>query len=181
MRARGAHRIGIIGWFLMILQTFACASDLAFEDGRYRDRRRHYSIAEPEGEGSEWRRVRAQGTVLAFQGPGGASMSLIEECGLPPAEPRILARQLLIGLEGRKLVEEGPVGEGGSPGWRQRVDAARSGEPVRLETVTRVIGECSYDWILVVPGGLEELESVFDRWWRSFRSGAEEAGVEAEE
>jgi hypothetical protein len=57
--------------------------------------------------------------------------------------------------------------------------------PLERETATRdgdaAIGECSYDWILVVPGGIEGLETVFDRWWRSFRSGAEEAGVEAEE
>ena len=172
MRARGAHRLGITLWLLVILHASACASDLAFEDGRYQHRRRRYSIATPDGEGSEWRRVRAGGTVLAFQGPGGATMSLIEECGLPPAEPRILARQLLIGVEGWTLVEEGPVGEGGSLGWQQRVDAARNGETVQLESVTRVIGQCSYDWILIVPGELGGLETVFDRWWRSFRSGA---------
>jgi hypothetical protein len=60
----------------------------------------------------------------------------------------------------------------------QRFDAVAGGKVVRLKTVTRVIGECSYDWILIAPGGFEGPETVFDRWWRSFRSSAGEAAGE---
>jgi hypothetical protein len=105
-------------------------------------------------------------------------MSLIEECGRPQAEPRILARQLLIGLEGRTLVDEGPVGADETQGWIQRLDATASGEALQLKTVTRVIGRCSYDWILIAPGGLGGSETVFDGWWQSFHSSRSEAGRE---
>ena len=175
MGAGGAHGFGITVWLLVILQTSACASDPVFEDGRYRHRRHHYSIAAPVGEGSAWRRIEVEGAVLAFQGRGGATMSLLERCGRSSTDPRILARQLLSGLEGRTLVEEGPLGEDGAQGWIQRVEATASGKVVRLKTVTRVSGECSYDWILVAPGGLEGMEPVFDRWWMSFRSSADGA------
>jgi hypothetical protein len=169
MRVGGARGFGIVVWLLGILQTSACASDLVFEDGRHRHRLRHYSIANPGGEGSAWRRVEVDGAELAFQGPDRATMSLIEQCGRSRAEPRVLARQLWIGLEGRTLVDEGPVGADGSRGWIQRLDATANGETVRLKTVTRLIGECSYDWILVVPSGLEGPETAFDQWWKSFR------------
>lgn len=178
MGARGAHGFGVTVWLLVIFQTAACASGLVFEDGRYWDRGHHYSIERPGGEDPAWRPIRVEGTELAFRGPGAATMSLIEQCGRSPAaEPRILARQLLIGIEGRTLVDEGPIGEGEAPGWIQRLDATASGEVIHLKTVTRVIGECSYDWILVVPGTLWGPEPVFDRWWRSFRtSGGEVKG-----
>jgi hypothetical protein len=174
MGAGGAHGFGITVWLLVILQTSACASDPVFEDGRYRHRRHHYSIAAPAGEDPAWQRVEVEGAVLAFQGPGGATMSLLERCGRSSADPRILARQLLIGLEGRALVAEGPIGEGegGAEGWIQRVEATAGGKVVRLKTVTRVSGACSYDWILVSPGEIEGLEAVFDGWWMSFRSSA---------
>jgi hypothetical protein len=108
-------------------------------------------------------------------------MSFMEECGSPPPEPRVLATQLLIGLEGRTLLSEGPVGAGETPGWMQRIDAVQDGAAIRLKTVTRVIGQCGYDWILIAPGEFEEHEAVFDRWWESFRSSTPEAGGEAGE
>jgi hypothetical protein len=178
MGVGGAHAVWIVVWLLVIFQTSACASDLVFENGRYQHRRRHYSITRPGGEDSVWRPVEVGGTELAFQGPGRATMSLIEQCGRPQPEPRILARQLLIGLEGRTLVDEGPVGADETQGWIQRLDATANGEALQLKTVTRVIGRCSYDWILIVPGGLEGSETVFDGWWQSFHSSRSEAGRE---
>jgi hypothetical protein len=172
MGTGGVHAFGIVVWLLVILQTAACASGLVFEDGRYQHRRHRYSIGKPGGEPSVWRPVAVEGTALAFQGPGQATMSLIETCGRSPAAPRVLARQLLIGLEGRTLVEAGPGGPGGSQGWVQRIEARSNGEPLRIKTVTLVIGQCSYDWILIVPGELEAQATVFDRWWESFRSSA---------
>ena len=181
MGVGGAQALGTVAWLLVVLQTAACASDLVFENGRYHHRRHHYSIASPGGEGSAWRRVEVEGAELVFRGPGRATMSLMEQCGSPPAEARVLARQLLIGLEERTLLSEGPLGAGETPGWMQRIDAVQDGEVIRLKTVTRVIGQCGYDWILIVPGELEEHETVFDRWWESFRSATPEAGGEGSE
>jgi hypothetical protein len=176
MGVGGARAFGVIGWLLVILQAPACSSDLVFEDGRYQPVRRHYSIAKPGGEGSAWRRVRVEGAEIAFQGPDRATMSLIEHCGRPLAKPRILARQLLIGLEGRALTDEGPLASDPTQGWVQWLDATAEGEVLRLKTVTRVIGPCSYDWILIVSDGLERQEPVFDEWMESFHSAAPEAG-----
>jgi hypothetical protein len=178
MGVGGAHAAGIVVWLLVIFQTSACASDLVFENGRYQHRRRHYSIARPGGEDSLWRPVRAEGTELSFRGPDRATMSLIEHCGRAQTEPRILARQLLIGLEGGSLVDEGPVGADQTRGWIQRLDATANGESFQLKTVTRLIRQCSYDWILIVPGRLEGSEAVFDDWWQSFQSDSSEAGRE---
>jgi hypothetical protein len=177
MAVGGTHAFWIIAWLPMIFQASACASDLVFEDGRYRSDDGHYSIAKPGGEGSAWRRVRVEGAEIAFQGPDGATLSLIERCGRPLAKPRILARQLLIGLEGRKLTGEGPLPSDESRGWVQWVEAPAEGGVIRLKTVTRVIGTCSYDWILVVSDGLERHEPVFDAWWGSFRTTTLEPGM----
>jgi len=176
MGAGGAYAFGVCLCLLVVFQASACSSDLLLEDGRYQPRRRHYSIAEPGGEGSVWRRVRVEGAEIAFKGPGRANMSLIEHCGRSVAAPRSLARQLLIGLEERTLVEEGPLDADETWGWVQRLDATADGERLQLKTVTRVIGACSYDWILIVPGELERHEPVFDDWRRSFRSATPEAG-----
>ncbi len=176
MAVEGTHGFWIIAWLPMIFQASACASDLVFEHGRYRSDRGHYSIAKPGGEGSAWRRVRVEGAEIAFQGPDGATLSLIEHCGRPLAKPRILARQLLIGLEGRTLTDEGPLPSDESRGWVQWLEATAEGKAIRLKTVTRVIGTCSYDWILVVQDGLERHEPVFDAWCESFRTSAPEAG-----
>jgi hypothetical protein len=177
MAAGGTHAFWIIAWLPMILQASACASDLVFEDGRYRSDHGHYSIAKPGGEGAAWRRVRVEGAEIAFQGPDGATMSLIEQCGRPLAKPRILARQLLIGLKGRTMTDEGPLPSDEGRGWVQRLEATAEGKAIRLKTVTRVIGTCTYDWILVVSDGLDWDEPVFDAWRESFRTAAPESGI----
>lgn len=180
MGVGGARASGIAVWLLVILQTAACVSGPVFEDGRYQHRGGHYSIARPGGEDSGWQQVRVEGAELSFRGPDRAMMSLVEHCGRAPAKPRVLARQLLIGLEGPTLLEEGPVGADQAEGWMQRLEATADGEALQLKTVTRVVGECSYDWILVARGGLEGSEAAFDDWWRSFRIIEPDAGGEPE-
>ena len=169
MAVGGRHAFWVIAWLPMVFQASACASDLVFEDGRYWSDRGRYSIAKPGGEGSAWRRVRVEGAEIAFRAPDGATLSLIEHCGRPLAKPSILARQLLIGLEGRTLIDEGPLPSDESRGWVQWLEATAEGNALRLTTVTRVIGTCSYDGLLVVPDGLERHEPVFEAWWGSFR------------
>jgi hypothetical protein len=107
-------------------------------------------------------------------------MSLVEHCGRARAKPRVLARQLLIGLDRPTLLEEGPVGADETEGWMQRLQASAGEEELQLKTVTRVVGQCSYDWILVARSGLEGPETAFDDWWKSFRSFEPEAGGEPE-
>jgi len=180
MGVGGARASGIAVWLLVILQTAACATGPVFEGGRYQHRRGRYSIAQPGGEDSGWQRIRVEGAELSFQGPGRAMMSFVEHCGRAPAKPRVLARQLLIGLDRPRLVEEGAVGADETEGWMQRLEATAGGEALQLKTVTRVVGQCSYDWILVSRRGLEGPEPAFDAWWKSFRSFEPEGDGEPE-
>jgi hypothetical protein len=62
----------------------------------------------------------------------------------------------------------------------QRLEATAGGEALQLKTVTRVVGPCSYDWILVARSGLEGPEPAFDAWWKSFRSSEPEGAGEPE-
>jgi len=94
------------------------------------------------------------------------------------------ARELLIGLEDREIVEEGPVLVDGAPGWAILAHATSEGRAAGLRTVTRRLGDCSLDWILVFPfedqalaeGRVRGLEEDFSDWWSSFRVTEAEPG-----
>ena len=157
---------------LVLLQVPACAKDLVRRDGRFVHRELGFSIDEPGGsaeEGSDWRAISVEGSLLSFREPGGSTMSLVQKCGPLPEDLQLLARELLIGLEGREVVEEGGVTVDGAPGWAMAVRATDEGRAARLWTVTRLLGECSLDWILVVPGSGEAFTADFADWWDSFR------------
>jgi hypothetical protein len=137
------------------------------EGGRWHDRRHGYSVASP---GETWKAVDLPGAALAFRGPGDRRMSLAVRCGRPPrAAPQLLARQLLIGLEERHVLEEGPVTLAGGPAWRQTVEARDGGTAVRLDTLTGVLGGCVHDWVLVSPEGTPAAAPEFEAFWSSFR------------
>jgi hypothetical protein len=105
-------------------------------------------------------------------------MSLVHKCGPLPDDLRLLARELLIGLDDRELLEEGPVSVGGAPGWAQTARARLEGRGVELRTVTRRLGKCSLDWVLVGPGSLAPVRDDFERWWASFRTADDTAAGE---
>ena len=168
-RGGAARGVGVATALLVLLQSPACASDLAREAGSFFDRR-GFAISDPAAEGSGWERARVNGASLSYRGPGHAVMSWQVGCKRPVAEPKILARHLLIGLRGRAITEEGPVPVDGAEGWFLRVTATGEGRRVRMKTVTHVAGPCVHDWILVSPEDLSASEPAFDRWWSSFRT-----------
>ena len=153
----------------------ACAGPHAvLEGGRYRVPGHASSIAAPGEGGSGWVSLRVDGAALAFRGESGtatagASMSLLERCAAAAGRPRVVARQLLIGLTEREFGEDRAVEVAGRAGWLQALDASDGEERVHLRTVTRVEDACSLDFVLVAPPGRPDLDGVFDAWWQSWR------------
>ncbi len=161
------------------LHTSACAADVALVDGRYVHRRWHWSIEDPTRLAEGWRAEPADGATLTFRGPGGAVMSLVQKCGRPVEEPRILSRELLVALDAPQRLSEGPVEVGGAPGWALTARAAGAMGPVQIKAVTRRLGDCTLDWVLVTPGPRAADEALFDRWWASFRAPGPDAAAGA--
>jgi len=143
-------------------------------DGGYRHGRYDYSIGVP---GAGWERVDVDDATLSFQRGGADTLSMVSRCGRPVAKAQLMARHLVIGLEDRTLVTAGPVSVAGYGGWTQTFDSAHSGYPVRIKTVTLVLNDCSFDWILVAAGPFEPAEVVLDAWWASFRLGDRYVGA----
>jgi hypothetical protein len=146
-----------------------CASPLQKVDGGWRHARDGYWIGRPDGPGGDWSRIEVEGAVLAFQRGAGETVSMQTRCGRPVASAELMARHLVIGLRERRLVAAGPVVVDGRGGWAQSFDM-RSGEvAVRVKTVTVVVGECTFDWVLATRDPEGPAEAAFDRWWRGFR------------
>lgn len=162
-RRAGGWRVALLG----ALVGGACAPTLLAVDGRFVHRERGFSVAAP---GAGWSRVSLEGADLAFRGPRGTAMSLASRCGTPLAAPRVLARHLVIGVEGRRALGGESVEVGGWPGWLERFEVEEDdGEVRRLCTLTVVADGCVYDWLLVTPSPPDEgLDEAFDRWWSSF-------------
>lgn len=70
--------------------------------------------------------------------------------GKPPRRPlRVLARHLIFGLEGRKLVEREEVTVGGRPGIRMLVEGRLDRTPVTVEAYVLKGEGCIYDLVYV--------------------------------
>lgn len=174
MRARsGALRsLAMAATLVAVLQTPACASDWASQAGRLRHREQGISLADPTALGGSWRRIEVEGAELVYHAPEGATMSFLRECRPGrDASPRLEARQLLFGLEDRRLVEDRALEVAGAPGWMQKVEARDEERHAWLKTVTRLAGPCREDWVLATPGEPGAAEELFDAWWRSYRPG----------
>lgn len=183
MRGFGVRGAGAVGALWLLLQVPACASDLRLEEGRFRHAELGYSLLDPRALAPEadWRRVELEGATLAFRGKEGTAAAFVVSCGRSTrADARALSRQLLFSLEERRVVEEETLSLEGGRAVRRVVRARNDGAPVRLETLTRVEGDCTYDWVLVTPGPPGPAREPFEQWWRSFRprEGAGEGGAE---
>jgi hypothetical protein len=152
----------------LLLLFLACASDLVAVGGGYRDRRLGYTIGSPEGASGGWQRVAVDGAALAFRRSGPDTMILQTHCGGPVADPALMARQLVIGVRDRTLRQAGPVAIDTHPGWSQTFDTLQEGVAVRVKTVTLVVDDCTFDWVLASAGSFESAEVAFDAWTRSF-------------
>lgn len=158
--------VGGRGLAVGVLVCLACASPLRLEEGRWRHGALGYEIDAPA---PGWVPLEVDGADLAFRGPDGATQSLSSRCHTPLAEPRILARHLVIGLPDRSRLEARAVLVDGRPGWLQRYEIRVDASRRRLTSVTTVVHECVIDFVLVeadAPGGAA---AEFDRWWGSFQ------------
>lgn len=171
MRGAGRGRRVLLAGLLGV----GCASAITAVEGGYRNRALDFRIAAPAGPGPAWERVDVDEAALSFErgAPGRRdSLSLLSRCGRPVARAELMARHLVIGLEERHVLVAGPVGVAGRSGWTQTFDTVRQGVPVRIKTLTLVVGDCTFDWILAAAGPFSPAEAAFDAWWASFRLGS---------
>ena len=179
-RCAGLARTALAGTVLGLSLMLGCASNsLVVDGGRLVHPRHGFSVDVPER--PPWEPVSVDAAVAAFRTGGSARMSLQSGCGRPVAEPRIMARHLVIGLPERTLRQSGPVSVGDWPGWFQVFDTLHDGAAVRVKTVTLVAERCTFDWILSARSGFEMTEPSFDTWWRSFEFAATPAAGAGEE
>jgi len=154
---------------LVVALAPGCAGSLTKTDDGWRHARHGYTIARPDGADGSWYRIDVEGAVLAFQRSPGEMVSMQARCGRPVASAELMARHLVIGFRDRKLVSSRPVVVDGRGGWAQVFDTAGEERTVRVKTVTLVVGDCAFDWILAVQGPIGSVEPSFDTWWQSFR------------
>jgi hypothetical protein len=167
---KGGWRLAAVAAYVAWLaQTPACASPWTLKDHRYVDRESGASVEAP---GGAWRSVDVDGALLSFADGSGARLSWIRQCGRVLPEPRIAARELLIGLDVQGPVEGGAATVDGAPAWELRAEVRDDGHPAWIESVTRVGGRCTDDFVLVAPRPAPAQRTVFERWWRSFREGS---------
>lgn len=173
-RRVAAPLLGLLG----LAVGAACAGDVVRANGLYRHRQLGWEIAAPTGPDGYWKPAAVAGADLAFQGGRGEHISLTARCGRALAPAWVLARHLLIGIPDHRLRASGRLESEVGEGWVQIFDARAKQGTVRVKTVTRVAGECSYDWVLAAREGFEESEPGFDAWWRSFQPPAPSARAE---
>jgi hypothetical protein len=86
---------------------------------------------------------------------------------------RILARQLLVGVRDRSVIERGEVDVAGRPAVRAVVDGRLEGSEakVRIETVVVKDDRCVYDFMYVAPvSAFAATRPDFNRFVDSFRT-----------
>jgi hypothetical protein len=153
---------------LAVLLVAGCASNVKRTPTGYRHARHHYAIGVPDGPGPAWRRIEIEGAWIAFRRPGPETISLQSRCGKPVARPAVMARNLVVGVGERELVQAGPVIVGGTNGWIQTFDTRSGDVTVRVTTVTAVIEGCTFDWTLATVGASPQATHAFEAWWGTF-------------
>jgi hypothetical protein len=130
-----------------------------------------YTIAHPGGtHHADWKQIKVDGTDLAFRDPSGAALSLSSDCRRTDAPIGVLARQLIIGTSRDELLAASPVELAGDPGFSQTFDTIEDEVRVRIKAVTLLNGGCVFDFVAAVRdlATFDRVETVFDRWWKSF-------------
>ncbi|MEM7411938.1 MAG: hypothetical protein AAF430_17040 [Myxococcota bacterium] len=152
----------------------SCSGPLRETPEGFLHERHGYRVGAPPAADATWKRVRVDGSVLAYRREAAASqppvrMTLSSRCGVPLAEPELLARHLRIGVPEHVVRQNEAVEASPLPGWQQVFDVTQDGAVVRVKTVTLVGDRCAYDWVLTARdgAGFEEAEPTFDAWWRS--------------
>jgi hypothetical protein len=126
--------------------------------------------------GPEWTVVddsRADLQLKARDGRAGMLAHATCEAYAIRRPANVLQRQLLIGLQDRRIVERSEVTVGRFPGTRSVVEAAADDDSrVRIETVTATDGRCVYDLIYAAPLDIfDARRAAFDEFVASFLMG----------
>jgi hypothetical protein len=153
---------------LAVFFVVGCASNLIRTETGFRNPRHGYSIGIPGGPGAEWERIEIEGAWVAFRRPGSETMSLQSRCGKPVAHPAIMARNLVVGIGEREILQAGPAIVAGTNGWIQTFETRPGDVTIRVTTVTAVIDDCSFDWTLATRGESPRASHAFEVWWGTF-------------
>jgi hypothetical protein len=167
-RARGAW----VGALIALPVLGACASHPLIEtDEGFRHARYGYQLGRPPASLPPWQRIEIENTLLAYERPGSARMTLSSRCRIPITRVPILARHLRFGIPPYTLRDSGPVEVDSLEGWQQVFDVMDRDVVVRVKTVTFVVSGCAVDWVLSVQGDARfgDAERDFDAWWSTLR------------
>jgi hypothetical protein len=171
-----SRRIWSTGLLCAAAMTAAgCRAPVVQQDGLYRHRALGYGIGSPPGPDGYWSHASLSRTDLGFRGAGGETMSLATRCGQPTAPPGILARHLRFGLSDHRLRGSGEVLVSGVPAWMQILEVTSGSASVGVKTVTLVLKECIFDFVLAARTRFEEAERAFDGWLETFRISSEDS------
>jgi len=150
--------------------AFCATAPLRPSGGRWVHPKLGYSIDAPQVSPEEWSASHVEGADLAFRKFDGSSLTLMSDCTRGPAKPFVLARQLMIGIKQRELIQSHPIALLGDPGWRLAFRTIEAGREVTVRAVTLASGNCTFDWLWVALNRPDEA-AWFDQWWASFERG----------
>ena len=132
-----------------------------------------YRVAIP---GREWTPVDESPADLELwhrSSPAGVAVNAVCEGAAPRRAAGVLARQLLIGLRDRVVIERGTIQVAGQTASRTVVDGRLedSKTSVRIETLVMKDGRCVYDFMYVAPPAtFDATRADFTRFVDSFRT-----------
>ncbi len=162
----GPRPIRCLAAALAFAVVWGCAGTPIVRDGRaYHPEAGFSVVAPPLG---DWEPFRVDGAWLAYRSPSGAFMTLQTRCFRRYLNAQLRARHLLIGVSPRTVRQSGPVAVGPYGGWTQVVDVGEGEGALRLKTLTLLVEDCTYDFVLTARGDFAALEPAFDEWWQSF-------------
>ncbi len=161
--------LGLLAWL-----GSGCATGWVERGGRFVHEGRGLSISAPPG--GPWREVSVEGATLTLQGPSGATFSWLRACEEHPPSARNAARALLRSIDGLVVDAEGPLDAGPGSAWRVEARVREGRRELAVHTVTRVVGDCTDDWVLVASRELA-LADAFEAWWGSVRASEVAAGA----
>ena len=154
-----------------VLLTAGCAVK-RIDNGVYHSPK-GYRVTIP---GPHWSAVtdgRADLELRHRSSPAAMAVNAVCDAATTRRGARILSRQLLVGLRGRKVVESGDVEIAGRTAVRAVVDARQEGSetPVRIETIVLNDDRCVYDLMYVAPPAtFDDTRAEFERLADSFRT-----------
>jgi hypothetical protein len=166
-RGPGSAWLGVLGAVLLVS---GCAVKRV-ENGVYHSSK-GYRLAVPA---AEWMPASESPADLELRHrvePARMAVNAVCEGAAPRRATGVLARQLLIGLRDRAVIERGTMEIAGHPADRVVVDGRLEDtkERVRIETVVMKNERCVYDFMYVAPAGVfEALRLDFARFVDGFR------------